>query len=139
MKYYFLALGTVVVVCVGCAGLHDGQQIIDKHEYVAPPAAMLQHPGPMVDGPGPGVLPMYAQPTQGQALIAQTTHVLFVGPAGMQIGWQIPTGFADNQITAPGRFDFPQNTTYRLKVSNIPGREMTIYPTLEIYPAHPTT
>ena len=56
MKYYFLALSTVVVVCVGCA--MDGQQHTHKGEYHAPPAAMMQHPGPMVDGPGPGVMPM---------------------------------------------------------------------------------
>src|SRR5690349_13259025 len=37
MRYYFLALGTLVVVCFGC---HiDGQQLIDKGEYVAPPPA----------------------------------------------------------------------------------------------------
>ena len=40
MKYYFLALATAVVVCVGCA--YDGQQIIDRGEYNAPPASMMQ-------------------------------------------------------------------------------------------------
>jgi len=60
MKYYFLALGTVVVVCVGCA--MDGNQLTNKGEYHAPPAQMLSEPGPMVGGPGPGVIPMMGGP-----------------------------------------------------------------------------
>ena len=51
MKLYFLALGTLLVLCVGCA--YDGQQILQNDEYYAPPAQMLAHPGPMVHGPGP--------------------------------------------------------------------------------------
>jgi hypothetical protein len=71
MRYYFLALGALVVVCMGCAGYggHGGLGrpavllgLLHNNEYVAPPAAMMQHPGPMVDGPGPGVLGMLAQP-----------------------------------------------------------------------------
>jgi len=139
MKYYFLALGTVIFVCVGCSAMGDGQQILDKHEYHAPPAAMMLHPGPMVDGPGPGVLPPYASPAQGRAFATQTTQIRFVGPDGMQIGWQIPNGFAVNQITAPGSYDFVQGNTYRLKLTGIPGRELTIYPTLEVAPVHPST
>ena len=46
----------VVVNDVGCA--MDGNQLSNKGEYHAPPAAMMSRPGPMVDGPGPGVLPM---------------------------------------------------------------------------------
>ena len=61
MRYYFLALGALVVVCMGCAGV-DGQSVLKSNEYVAPPAAMMQHPGPMVDGPGPGVMGVLAQP-----------------------------------------------------------------------------
>ena len=73
MRYYFLALGALVVVCMGCAGYGGhgglgsaggagGHGLLHNNEYVAPPAAMMQHPGPMVDGPGPGVLGMPAQP-----------------------------------------------------------------------------
>ena len=54
MRLYFLALGTILVVCIGCQ--LDGQQIVDRGEHVAPPAHMMAHPGPMVDGPGPGVI-----------------------------------------------------------------------------------
>lgn len=138
MRFYFLALGTLVVVCVGCA--IDGQQIVDKGEYHAPPAAMMQHPGPMVDGPGPGVMPMMAPPSAG-SFAAQSTQVRFAGPASMRIGWQIGDSYAENQLTAPGRYNFQQGATYRLKLTNIPGREegLVLYPTLQVYPTHPNS
>lgn len=137
MKYYFLALGTVVVVCVGCA--MDGQQITQKGEYHAPPASMMQRPGPMVDGPGPGVMPMLA-PQAPRPFVASTTQVRFIGPDGMHVGWQIPGGYAENQIVAPGRYNFLQGNTYRLKLTNVPGREaLSLYPSLQVYPAHPNT
>lgn len=135
MRFYFLALATLLVVCVGCA--HDGQQILQKHEYTAPPAAMLANPGPMVGGPGPGVMGMLAAPPQPS--LVSTTQVRFLGPEGMSIGWQTAEGFAENQLTAPDRYNFSQGATYRLKLSGIPGRETTLYPTLHIYPTHPTT
>lgn len=136
MRVYFLALATLLVVCVGCA--YDGQQILQKSEYHAPPAQMLANPGPMVGGPGPGVLGMMAPPPG--PMIARTTQIRFLGPEGMSIGWQVPTGFADNQLTAPDRYNFPQAATYRLKLSSIPGREGSpLYPSLHVYPAHPTT
>lgn len=143
MKCYFLALGTLLIVCVGCAG--DGQQLTHRDEYVAPPAQMLAQPGPMVGGPGPGVMQAayYAQAqayAQACAMPAQSTQVNFLGPEGMSVGWQIGQGFADNQLLTPQRYNFTQGATYRLKFSNIPRREgMTLYPTLHVYPAHPTT
>ena len=90
MKYYYLALGTLVVVFVGCAapGMGDGAQFLDKGEFNAPPASMLAHPGPMVDGPGPGVMPMMGPPMV-RPFAARSTQVLFAGPAGMHIGWII--------------------------------------------------
>lgn len=137
MKYYFLGLGTLVAVCVGCAV--DGQQVFDKGEYHAPPAAMLAKPGPMVDGPGPGVLPPMAAPAPRLAA-PLTTQVRFLGPEGMQVGWLIPGGYAENQIIAPGRYNFLQGATFRLKITGVPGRPgLVLYPTLQVYPSHPTT
>ncbi len=143
MKYYFLALGTLFLVCVGCS--LDGRYILDngneKGVYNAPPAERMLRPGPMVDGPGPGVMPMMANPAP-PAPILKVTQIRFVGPTGMQIGWQIPNGFAENQKTAPARKNFMQGGTYRLKVTHIPGagREgLTLYPTLQVYPATPMT
>ncbi len=143
MKYYFLALGTVVVVCVGCA--MDGNQHTGKGEFHAPPAAMMQRPGPMVDGPGPGVIPMLGMGGPGagpggRTFAPTTTQVRFVGPDAMHIGWQIPTGYAENQLVSPARYNFMQGATYRLKITNVPGREgLALYPTLQVYPGHPNT
>ena len=137
MRYYFLALGTLVVVCFGC---HlDGQNLIDKGEYVAPPAAMLQRPGPMVDLPYPAIFPpMGGAPAR--SFQAATTQIRFVGPIGMNIGWQIGLGYANNQLITPARWEFSQGATYRLKLVNVTGREgLTLYPTLQVYPGHPTT
>lgn len=136
MKYYFLALGTIIVVCVGCAT--DGGQVLERGKYAAPPAAMLQRPGPMVDGPGPGVLPLPvpAPPT----FVAKTSQIRFLNPRGMQVGWAVPGGYADNQLVTPGRYNFRQGATYRLKMESFPDRPgLVLYPTLQIYPAHPTT
>ncbi|MGE3314425.1 MAG: hypothetical protein AB7O26_04860 [Planctomycetaceae bacterium] len=142
MKYYFLALGTALFVCIGCAydGQHFEEHGLAKGVHHAPPAAMMQRPGPMVDGPGPGVLPMMAAPSAGRSFATRTTQVRFVGPDGTQVGWKIPGGYAENQVVAPGRYNFRQGATYRLKMKNIAGRDgMTIYPTLQVYPSHPTT
>lgn len=147
MKYYFLALGLVLFVCVGCAGV-DGQQKWEKDAYHAPPAAMMQRPGPMVDGPGPGVLQMmsHSQPgggfgggtpgaPGGGAFQTTNTQVKFVGPAGMMVGWKSGTGYAESQVVAPGRYDFHQGSTYQLKLNNVPDRTgLTLYPTVEVRP-----
>ena len=144
MKYYFLALGTVVVVCVGCA--MDGNQLTDKGEFHAPPPDRMANPGPMVGGPGPGVVPLMGGPGGpgwGGAPIPRipsTTQVRFLGPDGMHIGWKIPTGYAENQLVAPARYNFFQGGTYRLKISSIQGHDgLTLYPTLQVYPGHPNT
>lgn len=137
MKYYFLALGTAVVVCVGCA--YDTGQVVDTEQYVAPPAGLMQRPGPMVDGPGPGVLAMMGPGPATQAA-PQNTQVKFVGPLGMAIGWGIGQGFAENQLYGGGSFDFQQGATYQLKLSEIPGHDnVTLYPTLQVFPADPST
>lgn len=149
MRSYFLALGTVVVVCVGCnhcetcpsdAGGHGGGfPSVNSHQYHAPPAEHLLRPGPMVDGPGPGVLPMMGGVGAGP-FATQTSQIRFLGPAGMGIGWQIDGGFAEDQLTAPGRYNFNQGATYRLKLTNVPDRAgLVLYPSLQVYPSHPNT
>ncbi|MCA9025222.1 MAG: hypothetical protein KDA86_08430 [Planctomycetaceae bacterium] len=148
MKLYFLALGTLLIVCVGCAG--NGHEVFHKDEYHAPPAAMLAAPGPMVAGPGPGVMGMGpggmipGPPGGGYGAAPdyanKTSQVRFLGPEGMAVGWQIDQGFAENQVIAPGRYNFNQGALYRLKVTGIPGREgLVLYPTLAVYPTNPST
>ena len=98
---------------------------------------MLCRPG--VDGPGPGVLNSIGMASAG-TFTGRTTQVKFVEPEGMSVGWQIAGGYADNQVPVPGRFSFRQGASYRLKLSNIPDREgLKLYPTLQVYPAHPQT
>ena len=160
MRVYFLAMSTVLLVCFGCASGSGSSMTARGQEYVAPPAAQLAAPGPMVAGPGPGVLgPMgrpAIMPTSGMAPAcppgyggagvggmtpnSSKTQVRFLGPDGMVIGWQAGTAFAENQLIAPGRYNFPQGATYRLKLSDLPGRAGTVlYPSLMVYPEHPTT
>jgi hypothetical protein len=141
MRYYFLALGALVVVCMGCAGI-DGQSVVSSNQHVAPPAAMLQHPGPMVDGPGPGVMGMLAQPGGMMAAPPMSTQVKFLADEGMSVGWLSGSVLASNQIIAPGRADFPQGAIYQLVFSNIPGEGWegkSLYPTLEVRTGHPNT
>jgi len=150
MKLYFLALGTLLFVCVGCA--HDGHEILGqsshlhhhgKGQHYAPPASMMVGPGPMVSGPGPGVMQMSAtggDPAASNYGVTTTSQVRFIGPDGMSIGWKINGGYAENQLVAPGRYNFQQGATYRLKLSGIPGRDgLVLYPTLQIYPSHLST
>jgi hypothetical protein len=158
MKYYFLALATVVTVCVGCTSGGGNRQAsragsarlseIENEgvvargnigNYVMPPASQMGGPGPGVDGPGPGVMNCFGL-SSANGFGLRTTQIKFIDPEGMSVGWQIAGGFADNQLAVPGRFSFHQAAAYRLKLSNIPGREgLTLYPTLQVYPAHPQT
>jgi hypothetical protein len=137
MKFYFLTLGTILVVCVGCQ--MDGQQTVNRGDYVAPPASQMAHPGPMVDLAAPGIMPMMAGPP-ARSFQTATSQVRMTSPVGMSVGWQSGPGYAENQLTTPARYNYVQGATYRLKLTNIPDREgLVLYPTLQVYPTHPTT
>jgi len=160
MKYYFLALATLVTVCVGCqsAGADrmastrgsanlSGDEIVargnfgngGRGNYFAPPAAMMAAPGPGVAGPGPGVLNPIGM-ASANSFSGRSTQIKFIEPEGMSVGWQIPNGYAENQISTPGRYSFHQGASYRLKLTNFINREgLVLYPTLQVYPAHPQT
>ena len=85
-----------------------------------PPSEMLMHPGPGVDGPGPGVM-MY-QPPMPQS--GASSQIYFVGPEGITVQWDVtaPGQFDSEQLVAPARYNFPQGAMYRLKLANVPGR-----------------
>jgi hypothetical protein len=71
-----------------------------------------------------------------------SVQVLFARPEGMQIRFDVSgmTAFDSTPLIVPGRQNFPQNGLYRLKLTNIPGREGTeLYPTVEIGPTTPRT
>jgi hypothetical protein len=141
MRYgkYMLVLAVAVTGCCHdvCRQGGPGGRTLGVGNNL-PPAAMLMHPGPGVDGPGPGVM-MY-QPAI--PLPAQAAQVVFAGPEGMVINWDVggPGMFDSEPLVVPGRYNFPEGAIYRLKLSNIPGRPgVELYPTLEIGPTMPRT
>lgn len=124
-----LGLLVLAVAVAGCKGP------LTKN---LPPAPMLAHPGPGVDGPGPAV--MAFQP--GQPIPGLASQVLFAGPEGTHVVWGIshPAAFDSDVLVCPGRYNFPQGGIYQLKLSNIPGRAgVELYPTLEVANAIPRT
>jgi hypothetical protein len=130
--------------------------------YNLPPAQRLMEPGPGVGGPGPGVLSPAA--TMGSGGIAPamamggmgggpgcppmgmsagaTSQIAFLGVEGGELSWDISGQqmFDSTPLVMPGRQNFPQGAIYRLKLTNLPGREgVELYPTLEIAPVTPRT
>mgnify|MGYP005840873523 CR=1 FL=1 len=124
------------LAAMGCAG-------IPSHNL--PPAERLMAPGPGVDGPGPGVLmPALppALPMAGGVMEQQTVQLLFDRPEGMQIRWDVSGvgQFDSDPLILPGRKNFPSGGIYRLKITNVAGREgVELYPTLEVAHATPRT
>jgi hypothetical protein len=103
-----------------------------------PPSTMLAHPGPGVEGPGPGVLAY--QPAL--PVVAASSQIYFVGPEGLTINWDVtaPGRFDSEQLVAPARYNFPQGALYRLKLTNIPGRPgVELFPSIEVAPTLPRT
>ena len=132
---------------------------ITPREHNLPPAERMFAPGPGVAGPGPGVLPpaLPMQPPFGapfgpgmpgmpgmmpQSRAAPTVQVMFAKPEGMQVRWDVTSqgAFDSVPLVVPGRYNFPQAAIYRVKLTNIGGREgVELYPTLEIGPTTPRT
>jgi len=73
---------------------------------------------------------------------APSVQINFARPDGMQVRWDV-TGqgqFDSEPLICPGKQNFPQNAIYRLKLTNIPGKEgAELYPTVEIGPTTPRT
>jgi hypothetical protein len=141
-----MVLLAVVLSMTGCKVLHHAKATshgvrpeVTQPNNNIPPAVMLMHPGPGVDGPGPGVL--MPEP-QGGIGAAPASQLAFVGPQGMQVAWDVGGhGQFDSQpLVVPGRFNFPQGAIYRLKLTFIPGRPgVELYPSIEIAPTMPRT
>ena len=94
-------------------------------------------------GGGPGGAGMGAA---GRRFVNTKSQVYFLDPDGMNIGWQTGTGpngersYLSTQLVAPARYNFNQGYIYRLKLSNIPGRQgVSLYPTIEVAPTTPAT
>lgn len=109
-----------------------------------PPAQMLAEPGPGVGGPGPGVIPVGIPPMApgGAAsgspygmVDSSSAQILFDKPGAMQVSWDVNAigQFDSTPLVVPGRQNFGQGGIYRLKLTNITGREgVELYPTLEV-------
>lgn len=80
--------------------------------------------GMMGMGPGPAV------------------QILFNRPEGMQVLYDIigDGTFTSEPLYVPGRLEFPQGGIYRLKLTNIQGKEgVELYPTIEVANGSPRT
>lgn len=72
------------------------------------------------------------------------TSVRFASPAGMKVSWYTGQGgsggFGPAMVEAPGRYNFPQGGSYRLKLSDFANRAgLELYPSLEVIPANMKT
>jgi hypothetical protein len=73
------------------------------------------------------------------------TSVRFSGPSGMKVSWYSPGPDGKNANTAapinvPGRYNFLQGAFYRLKLTDIAGRQgLELYPSLEVVPTNSRT
>ncbi len=138
MKYPMTRLALLMAAVTALTGcfLRPG-----KHNL--PPAQQLMEPGPGVGGPGPGVMLGSAYPGPMVPLMApRSSQLYFVGPNAMTVTWDatMPGKFDSEPLIAPGRQNFPQGAIYRLKLTNIEGREgVELYPTIEVAPENPRT
>ncbi len=110
-----------------------------------PPAQRLLEPGPMVGGPGPGVLAPQTIPVDPGMLggvAAPAVQVIFTEPISMQVLFDMvgDNTFTSDPLVVPGRLEFGPGAIYRLKLTNVKGREgVELYPTLEIAGGTPRT
>jgi len=153
------AMLALAVIAAGCKVPAGRTGLPVSHNL--PPASMLMEPGPGVGGPGPGVMgPMgpggpgmmgpggpgmmppggMAGPAMGAA--GGTVQVLFDRPEQMQVQWDVSAvgAYDSTPLVVPGRQNFAQGGIFRLKITNIKGREgLELYPTLEIGNVSPRT
>lgn len=82
----------------------------------------------------------------GRRFVNTKSQIYFLDPDGMNVGWQTGTGpngertYMGTQLVVPARYNFNQGYIYRLKLTNISGRQgATLYPTIEVAPTTPAT
>jgi hypothetical protein len=129
-----------VIAALGLAAPSLGGEPAFRHNM--PPAARLAEPGPMVGGPGPGVLAPETIPVPGYGAPAPTTQILFNQPQSMRIAYDVvgDGSFTSECLIVPGRLEFAQGGIYRLKLTDIGGREgVELYPTVEVGHSNPRT
>ena len=73
---------------------------------------------------------------------APAVQILFNRPEGMQVLYDVigDGTFTSEPLYVPGRLEFPQGGIYRLKLTNIQGKEgVELYPTVEVANGSPRT
>lgn len=88
-------------------------------------------------GGGMGMGGMMMMPPGGA-----NVQVLFNRPEGMELRYDVvgDGSFGSEPLFVPGRLEFPQGGIYRMKLTNIGGREgVELYPTLEVANGNPRT
>ena len=131
-----------VIAALGLAAPSFGGEPAFRHNM--PPAARLAEPGPMVGGPGPGVLTPETIPVPGYGagVPTPTTQILFNQPQSMKISYDVvgDGSFTSDCLIVPGRLEFAQGGIYRLKLTDVSGREgVELYPTVEVGHSNPRT
>jgi hypothetical protein len=118
MRSYFglmAALGLGAPCILAQYGLLSNVQAGDfgvRHNM--PPANRLAEPGPMVGGPGPGVLMPETIPVPGYGMgmgaVVPTVQVLFNQPQSMKILYDVvgDSTFTSDPLVVPGRLEFAQ-------------------------------
>ncbi|MBU6174753.1 MAG: hypothetical protein KGQ60_13170 [Planctomycetes bacterium] len=128
-----LGLGTPCMLSQMHLSTSQAGELAKRHNM--PPAARVAEPGPMVGGPGPGVLMPETIPVPGYGAVAPTIQILFNQPQAMNILYDVVGDghFGSDPLVVPGRLEFAQGGIYRLKLTDIPGREgVELYPTVEV-------
>ncbi len=120
-----------------CGILSNAQAGEHGVRHNMPPANRLAEPGPMVGGPGPGVMMPETIPVPGYygPTAVPTVQVLFNQPQSMKILYDVvgDSTFTSDPLVVPGRLEFAQGGIFRLKLTDIQGREgVELYPTLEV-------
>src|SRR5271166_6790041 len=145
---------TIGVLLLAAATAGDGfgyskpdvgfKKLLRPHAVVSdgapPPGGPQYTAATMAGGPGAGMGP------GGRRFVNTKSQVYFLDPDGMNVGWQSGNGvngertYLSTQLVVPARYNFNQGYIYRLKLSNIPGRQgVSLYPTIEVAPTTPAT
>jgi hypothetical protein len=160
---------TLAVVALGCfSGCTPVRHNLPPAQRLLEPGPGVGGPGPgvlgMQGGPGamgPGgpagmgaVVPASCNAcgdgsTGGAGMVGMMpgglgakVQVLFNRPDGMQLHYDVSGdgSFGSEPLYVPGRLEFPQGGIYRMKLTNIQGREgVELYPTLEVANGNPRT
>ncbi len=135
---YFLGLIAASGFVLVSTGAVNGGEFGVRHNM--PPAIRLAEPGPMVGGPGPGVLMPETIQLAFRVWLHQWCKYYSINRNRCRFCTDVvgDNSFTSEPIVVPGRQSFGQGGIYRLKLTNIAGREgVELYPTLEIAPSTP--